>query len=255
MSKAVVTGLNGTIAPYVQRVLEREGFEVVKFDRSKVDINSEDAVVEFLDSVQPTHIYHLATGPGGWHVYLAKYAFEKQIKFVYTSTELVFSEENNGPYPVEKPADKPYDGFGGDKRATEEKIMAANPNVYILRLGWQLGDTFEKNNILAALENMHRDQGKIEASSNWILATAFIKDTADFIYRIPAEMDSGVYHLNGNPGISFFELVNLINKKYQKNWNVVEMAEPKRDGRIIDTRVKLPMITDQFQDLAKSGGA
>lgn len=258
MAKAVVTGLNGTVAPYVKVVLEREGFEVVKFDRSRVDINSESEVVAFLDSVQPTHIYHLATGPGKWHEYLAQYACAHQLTFVYTSTELVFSEESNGPYPVEKPADKPYDGFGGDKRATEEKLMAINPNTYILRLGWQMGDTFEKNNILAALENIHREKGKIEASNQWIPATAFIKDTADFIYRIPADMSPGIYHLNGNPGISFFELVNLISKKYRKDWTIVETDTPKRDGRIIDARIQMPMITEQFEGQhmeSKSGGA
>jgi len=261
MAKAVVTGLNGTVAPYVKSVLESKGFDVVKFDREKVDVNNEGAIVAFLDSVQPSHIFHLATGPGDWHVFLARYAFERQVRFVYTSTELVFSEENNGPYTVDTPADKPYDGFGGDKRETENKITAVNPNAYILRLGWQLGDTFEKNNILAALESTHRQQGRIEASSQWILATAFVKDSAEFIFRIPSEMEPGIYHLNGNPGISFFDLVNLVNKKYQKNWTIVETATPKRDGRLLDPRVKMPMVTEQFPEYvdqqkdAQSGGA
>jgi len=258
MAKAVVTGLNGTVAPYVKEVLERQGFEVVKFDREQVDNSSEASMRSFLDRVQPTHLYHIATnGPITWHTFLAKYAFEHQIVFVYTSTELVFSDRNNGPYTVDIPADKEPEGFGGDKLVIEGNIRSVNPQAYIIRLGWQLGDTFEKNNMLATLQRMHERDGRIEASSRWIPTTSFIRDTAEFLYRIPKEMGPDIYHLNGNPGISFYEIAKLVNEKYQKNWNIVETDKPNRDNRLFDSRVNMPMITEQFLEhsLHQVGGA
>jgi len=256
--RAVLTGLNGTVAPLVKEVLERQGFEVIKFDREKVDNSSEDSMRAFLDQVQPTHLYHIASnGPMTWPGFLAKYAYEHQIVFVFTSSEIVFSDKKNGPYTVDMPADKDPKDFGGDKLVFENDIRSVNPKAYICRLGWQLGDSFEGNTILAFLQKTHEEQGRIEASSKWIPTTSFIKDTAEFLYRIPKEMEPGIYHLNGNPGISFFEIAKLVNDKYQKGWTIVETDKPIRDSRLLDPRVKMPMITEHLQERShhQVGGA
>ncbi|RKF13757.1 NAD-dependent epimerase/dehydratase family protein [Alginatibacterium sediminis] len=246
MEKVLITGGNGTIAPYLTKVLQGLGYAPVYLDRNQIDVDKTEQIRDLLQSRNISTIYHLATGPVQWQLDLAQLAFECNCSFIFTSTESVFSDHSNGPYTLEHEANA-YSEYGRYKIELEQGISARHPKAYILRLGWQLGENFDGNNILSFLERTQLEQGKIEASSQWILATSFIGDTAQYIYQIPQQHEPGIYHLNGNPGISFYELVCLIRDKYQKNWQVIETDSPIRDGRILDSRVSMPSIIAQFE--------
>ncbi len=70
MKKALITGINGFVGPYLQKELEEHEYSVVGFGREKecniianynsVDISKKDEVYAFVNEEKPTHIFHLA---------------------------------------------------------------------------------------------------------------------------------------------------------------------------------------------------
>jgi len=241
MKKAIITGLNGTIGPYVKKELDRSGLMVFKWDRNAVSTTDEEEMAQFLEVLEPDYIFHLALGTIEWTSFLARYCLKNKIKFIFTSSESVFA--GNGPFHVTDIPNATSD-YGSYKIQCETHIRNINPEAFIIRLGWQIGDAFEKNNMLNYLETTYQKFGFIEASENWIISTSYLKETAKWIVKIALEMKPDIYHIEGNDNLSFYELVKLIENKYQKEWNVRKVNTPNRDNRLIDDRIKISNLNE-----------
>lgn len=244
MKKAIITGLNGTVAPYVKSELEKNGIMVFKWDRNAVSISDKEGMIQFLEVLEPDYFFHLAISSIEWTSFLASYCFENKIKFVFTSTESVFS--GNGPFSVSDVPNSTSD-YGAYKILSEKTIRKKNQYAYIIRLGWQIGDSFEKNNMLNYLEKTYQKQGYIEGSNNWILSASYLKETAKWIVKIALDMQPDLYHIEGNDNLSFYELVKLIEKKFHKDWNVRIVGVPKQDNRLIDSRINVKKVKEIFK--------
>jgi dTDP-4-dehydrorhamnose reductase len=168
---------------------------------------------------------------------LAGIALEHNIPFIYTSTESVFEPSSVGPFTPDSPADATGE-YGAYKIACEQAARAANPNSIIARLGWQMFDTFENDNLLTHVRDMHNEKGFLEASTEWIPAVAFVGHTMEALVNLAFEDTSGTFNIGGNEdGLTFYDIVSKINAKYGMGWDIREGKDPARDGRIIDPRV------------------
>ena len=216
------------------------------FDRNQVNIDDPNQQLELLDSQGVDTIFHLATGPESWVATLAGLAEQHNLPFVFTSTESVFNPDSTGPFTPDHPADATSD-YGRYKIACEKAAREANPNAIIARLGWQMFDTFEQDNLLTHVRDMHDEQGFIEASTEWIPAVAYIGDTMEALIQTAQKGAPGTFHIGGNEGgLSFYELVSLINRRFEKGWDVRRGTTPARDGRIVDERVSCGDIAGRF---------
>ncbi len=90
--------------------------------------------------------------------------------------------------------------------------------------------------------------GQIEASTNWYPACAFLQDTADSVCRLIEAYEPGTYHLEGNPGLNFQEIVSSLNRLHGEQWTIVPTAAPVQNNRMLDDRITVRPITVRLGD-------
>lgn len=236
--------MNGAVAPNVATFFNNQGVEVVTFDRTKIDIHSDAAISDFLKHESPDFFLHLATGPAEWAESSARICREQGIRFLFTSTVSVFSENSTGPYTTESTPNA-EDNYGKYKRDCEARVKAANPDALIARLGWQIGRKAGSNNMFDYLTRTMAENGQIEASESWYPSCSYMEDTAETLFDLVTNHPSGLYLVNSNQKSSFFEIVNGVNKSVG-SWKVIPGVAPSRDDRMFDDRVKIVSIEDKL---------
>ncbi|TCI53333.1 NAD-dependent epimerase/dehydratase family protein [Exiguobacterium sp. SH1S21] len=243
--KAILTGMNGTVAPVVAKTIQRHGIEPVAWDRTKVSTSDEAAMREFIESVRPHYFLHIGMGSVEWAETLARLCGEYNIPFLFTSTVSVFSDNVTGPITPDTPPDA-TDEYGTYKRACEEAIARTNPGAQIVRLGWQIGEAAGSNNMMDYFTNEMNQHGVINASTHWYPSCSFLEDTADALFEILTKRGPGLYQLNGNTSLSFYDIATSLNELHDLAWRVERADEPKRDNRMVDMDITIQPITKRL---------
>jgi dTDP-4-dehydrorhamnose reductase len=256
---ALVTGASGTVGRALVRSIEGAGGRVTKWDRAVVPIDRYEPMERFVRETAPDAIFHLAiasrpTGREGegwlvnyeWTSELAWIARTLEIPFVFTSTAMVFSHRAKGPFSIDTPPDA-FEGYGLEKRRAEERVFQQCPAARVVRLGWQIADELDSNNMWDHLVQRGR-KGPVAASTEWIPACSFVDLTAaalaGFIDREP-----GLYHLDQNEGVSFFELARALAHRAGDPFEVVPSTDFAQDQRLLDPRLRLPPLRDRLPSL------
>lgn len=138
--RALLTGMNGTVAPALAQHLSNHGHLIIRWDRSRVPIDNPDGIRAFIREARPDWFFHVATGSPGWAEWVARACAEQGVKFLFISSVSVFSPAQGGPLTVHIPPE-PADDYGRYKYACEQRVRHANPDALIVRLGWQIGTT------------------------------------------------------------------------------------------------------------------
>lgn len=243
--KALVTGMHSVLGEPARRLLTERGWEVVGWERQRVNPEDEAAVAAYVRAEQPGLILHFALGAVKWAAQLATASAELGIPLVFTSTVSVYSGRQQGPFTVER-MPEPEDDYGRYKVDCEQAILQANPQAKAARIGWQIGWAAGSNNMIDYLETRQREEGHIFASTNWIQACSFVEDTVEGLVRLADFEAGGIYHLDGNSGLNFFEIVSGLNRLHGGRWQVEAASEPRLDNRLLDERIRLRAITERF---------
>ena len=93
------------------------------------------------------------------------------------------------------------------------------------------------------IENQVAEHGHVEANGNWKPSCAFLEDSADALYRLMTSGTPGTYQLEGNPGLSFFEILTALKARHGTAWEIVKTDGPHWDHRMHDDRVQVQPIT------------
>lgn len=239
---AIVTGMNGTVAPVVAERLQAHGHSTVAWNRAQVATDDPHSVRHFIRDIQPDWFLHIATGSPDWAELVAQVCAEEQIKFLFTSSVSVFSTQQEGPFGVDvQPA--ATDDYGAYKLECEQRVRRANPHAIIARLAWQIGLAAGSNNMIDFLQRTMATHGQIEASTQWYPACAFLEDTADSLHQLIATGTAGLYQLDGNPGLTFYQIVTKLNHLHGEPWTVVPTDMPVQNNRMLDDRIAVRPIT------------
>lgn len=236
--KAIITGMNGTVAPFIYEELLNKGFEVVVWDRKKHDMNSQASVHQFIQEHHPDIFFHIATGPIEWVEYITTSTQQLGIKLLFTSTVSVFSENSTGPYDISSIPNAESE-YGRYKMECEKFIVKNHDNAVIVRLGWQIGVDARPNNMFHFLTQKQASKGFIEASSNWFPSCSFLSQSAKVVVHAALNYEPGLYMANSNTQYSFFEIVNRLKEKYHMDWIIKEDTTFVRDDRMVDVRVEI----------------
>jgi dTDP-4-dehydrorhamnose reductase len=244
--KALVTGMNGTVAPFVARRLEEDGHSVVSWDRSVVPTDDVEAVRGFIRDERPDWFFHIATGSPLWAEWIASACAEQGVGFLFTGSVSVYSAVQRGPFPVDA-VPEPDDEYGRYKLEVEQRVQRVNPEAIVARLGWQIGLAPGSNNMVDFLARAAANDGKIETSRNWYPSCAFLPDTAEALVQLMEGYPASLYQLEGNPGLSFYEIVTHLNRLHGGTWDVVPAEAPVRNNLMIDERIPVTPITHRLE--------
>lgn len=243
--RALVTGLNGTVAPAVARRLRRAGYDVVGWDRAAVPPDDAAACARFVEATAPDWLLHVATGPADWAERIAAVCAERGVRLLFTGSVSVFAAAQRGPFaPDATPA--PDDDYGRYKLDCERRIRAADPGALIARIGWQIGDAPGSNTMTDYLHRAAGPDGRLAASTRWVPACAFLDDTADALLALMERHPPGLYHLDGNPGLGLFEIARRLARLQGRPWRVEPADAPDRQNLMADGRVAVAPVTDRL---------
>lgn len=259
--KALITGAHGTVGSALVAELRNQDETVVTWDRAQVPIDDYHAMEAFVKSVQPDVLYHLAVAskPTGRpnEVWLVNYDWASelawicrilQIRFVFTSTVMVFTDQARGPFTTESQPDA-TEGYGGTKRRAEERVFYQNPKAVVARLGWQIGHASGGNQMIDFLHRQMEDRGRIEASTRWYPACSFLDDTAMVLHHL-ANMEPGLYQIDSNRQWTFFDIATALKARHGHAWKIVPTNDFVYDQRMLDARLNVPSLRSRLPQLS-----
>jgi dTDP-4-dehydrorhamnose reductase len=258
--KAIITGASGTVGSRLSEHLKQQGFDVIPWDRQRVPVDDYWAMERFVREAAPDVLFHLATAsqPTGrageswlinyeWTSELAWITRTLGVRYVFSSTTLVFTNDAKGPFTVDSPPDA-SEGYGYEKRRAEERVFFQNPDARVARLGWQIGDRYSGNNMLAFFEDKMRQEGRVEASTRWYPACSMLEDTVRELHRI-AWAEPGLYMLDSNERWTFYEIARALNGLHGNRWRVEPSESFVYDQRMRDARTQLPSLKQRLTSL------
>jgi len=150
---------------------------------------------------EPELAYRVNEGGAGQ---LARCARERGLRFVHVSTDFVFDGRKQGAYTeTDDPA--PLSVYGASKLAGEQAVLAADPEVLMVRTAWVFGPGGVNfpSKILAAA----RERGALKVVDDEIGSPTFSVDLATgIIALVEAGAVPGTYHLAGSGSASRYDL-------------------------------------------------
>jgi dTDP-4-dehydrorhamnose reductase len=222
--KVLVFGAGGQVGYEVRRAAWPQGFAVVPFDRTALDITDDNAVAAALARERPGArrllVVNLAESEPDrtWNINCAGAALVAAqcaaagVPLVHFSTDYVFDGSKPAPYAEDDPV-APLGVYGASKEAGERAVRAALARHVILRTAWVYGvhgANFVKTILrLAAREPVLRvvadQQGAPTAAAD--LAAAVV-----VIARRIAENAApwGTFHLTGAGAVSWHGFAETI---------------------------------------------
>src|SRR5579859_944320 len=207
--KAVITGAHGTVGSALTQHLTSQGHQVVPWDRGAVPIDRYQPMEDFVRRERPDALFHLAIASHSTGVpnesWLVNYAWTSElawitrqlnVRFIFTSSVMVFTDDAKGPFTVDSPPDASQ-GYGYEKRMAEQRVLHQNPDAVVARLGWQIGEKAGSNNMIDFFKKKAAAGETIGASRKWYPACSFVRDTAAALTWL-ASQKPGLYQINSN---------------------------------------------------------
>lgn len=258
--KALITGSTGTIGKRLCLSLEAGNWEIIRWQRDSVSISDYFAMKEFVSIHQPDVLFHLAAITSfdekerqntwqvnyEWPSELAWICRELDTRFVFTSTAMVFSGNQQSLITLDTAPDA-VSGYGYEKRMAEQQVMKQNPSSVILRLGWQISENGH-NTINHFLDESAGKERKIKASALWFPSCSFLNDTVRVLLDSRG-FEPGIYMVNSNHCYNFLEISKALNIFYGKKLEIIPFEGLRQDNRMYDDRVNIPDLTRYFSNL------
>jgi len=259
--KILVTGTHGTVGQAVLARAHPAGISISPWNRQVAPPDDPAAGESMINQTRPDAIMHLAMPAMGsnhpdegrianieWSEFLAAACHDRHIPFLFASTAMVFTNAAKGPFYPDTPPDA-TEGYGGEKRRGEERVMAVNPHAIIARLGWQIGQGPGGNNMIDYFVSKMRDDGVIQASRKNLPATSFVEDTADVLLHLIKEKSPGIHHVSSNDRWSFYQIACALNIRHGNQWKIMPTDDVVYDQRLLDDRIKIPLLGDRLPEL------
>ena len=242
--KVVVVGASGTIGSVLMDALAKSEHDSVPFERDQVDMDDDASIRQYLDSLNPTLIYHLGKSTIEFTRTLAQWAYENETTLIFTSSFKVFSGKKvEGPYSIYDTPDG-TDSFAKEKIAQEQILFDYYPFTYVVRLSWQIAQKPEGYTFLAFMKDQIDKRGPFKASHDQYLSFMFIEDTAKYLVDLPFNYPPGLYHLNSNEFYSMYDVLMNLKEHYDLEWLTFNDKKKLSKNDLLENNVKVKTFSD-----------
>lgn len=244
--KILITGLNGTLAPRLAQAARAAGHQVIGWDRAAVDPDDEALSAAWLSAQAVDAVAHLGMGSARFAGWLA----ERCHNLLFTSTAMVFDHRPDGPHDAAD-ARTAQDDYGRYKIECENAILLASETPVIARIGWQIDPTQPGNNMLMALDDWQKREGRVAASRAWIPACSFMNDTAAALLALIERPLPGVHHLDSNAEEAwpFDDVARALARDFGRAWRVEAHEDYRHDQRLVGGPTRLPPLSERLARL------
>ena len=221
--KIVVTGVNGQLGYDVVRELsERDYCDILGIDISDLDLTDEKAVKRFMNHYRPSVIIHCAAYTAVDHAeeneakcydvnvngtkYLVESARELNAKFMYISTDYVFSGDKNSEYFVNDKPD-PKSVYGKTKYLGEIETLK-HEKYFIVRISWVFGKN--GNNFINTMLKLAKEKSMLSIVSDQIGSPTYTFDLAKLLVDMIETDKYGIYQATNDGVCSWFEFAQKL---------------------------------------------
>lgn len=263
----VVTGGNGQLGTEVHHLLDEKEVAHVGPGREELNITDTDAVLEYIEKVEPEVIFHCAAYTAvdkaedegketNWQVNVggtrnvAEAAEKVGATLVYISTDYVFDGTNEEEYKVWDEVN-PKNEYGRAKLEGERLVQSICSKYYIVRTSWVFGEY--GHNFVYTMKRLAKTQPKLTVVSDQFGRPTWTRTLAEFMFHlIETNSEYGIYHLSNDNSCSWYEFAEEIlkeekieihpvtseeypQKAYRPRHSVMDLSKAKETGFEIPT--------------------
>ncbi len=216
----VLGGKTGLLGQALTHVLNTQGWDTLCPGRKDLDVFDQDAVNDYCDANQPTHIFNTiaytqvdqaeedqkqavqlnTTLP----VLLTRLARARDLCILHYSTDFVFDGKKTTPYEINDPT-HPLSVYGQTKLEGEQGVMALGwEKTLIIRSAWLFGPF--KTNFVDTIIELAQGRDSLGIIHDQIGSPTYTLDLACHTLELLQSGASGIYHLANSGQASWCEL-------------------------------------------------
>lgn len=266
--KILVTGYTGQLGYDVVQQGLQEGLNIVGIGSKDLDITNEKAVSQYIRTVKPDTIIHCAAYTAVdkaeddketcHHVNvngtnnLAEAAKEINAKFMYISTDYVFSGEGDTPFKEDdKPS--PIGHYGRTKYEGEEIVKQLLEEWFIVRISWVFG--INGNNFVKTMLRLAETRNELNVVGDQFGSPTYTSDLAKLLIEMIRTDKYGIYHASNEGFCSWADFAQEIFRQANievKVNSILTEEYPTRAVRPKNSRMsKQNLLDNGFNPLPK----
>lgn len=223
--KILVTGADGQLGYDVVKQLQERNISYYKLTRQEADLALHEKVEEIVMSFRPQVIIHCAAYTNvesaelnpeecrdinvGATKLLVNLSKLLDAKFVYVSTDYVFSGDKDAPYEIDDKA-TPLSVYGQSKLEGEIEVQNNLDNYFIVRTSWSFG--IHGQNFVKKMLELAKTNREISVVNDQIGSPTYTKDLAEFIIDLVQTEKYGIYHATNEGYCTWAEFAEEIFK-------------------------------------------
>lgn len=232
--RILITGINGQLGYELNRVLKEDNHEIICTTRETMDITDFKKVKCFINKVEPDMVIHCAAYTNVDRAEmevdicekinvsatenLAKLCGEKDIKFVYFSTDYVFNGEGTNFFEPEDKITTQMNVYGRTKYEGELAVQKYIDKFFIIRISWVFG--INGNNFVKTMIKLGKEKDSINVINDQIGSPTYTYDLAQLVKVMIKSDKYGIYHATNEGVCSWYEFALEIFKKLNIKINV-----------------------------------
>lgn len=258
--KILVTGYTGQLGFDVFNEGLRRGFSMYGVGSKDLDITKEQDVYRIVNQVNPDAIIHCAAYTAVdkaeddretcWNVnvegtkYLAVAAQDKNIKFMYISTDYIFDGKGEFPF-VETDTPDPVGYYGMTKYEGEKAVASLMNNWFIVRISWVFG--MNGNNFVKTMLRLAETRDELNVVGDQFGSPTYTYDLSRLLLDMIQTNKYGVYHASNEGFCSWAQFAQEIFNKSGQSIKVNDITTdqyPTRARRPENSRMSKQKLVD-----------
>lgn len=233
MLKIAITGASGLVGSRIVELLQND-FEFISLSQEEMDITDKQQVHNKLTGLDFDLFLHLAAYTNvdkaeeekelcyKINVEGTRNVFEETVskgkKFIYISTDFVFSGENP-PYDENSSPDARFGAYGLSKLEGEKVI---GNKAMIVRIAFPYRAAYDKRPDFArSLKNLLAQGKQLKMIADSVMTPTFVDDIASGLKHLFTNYSPEVFHLVGKQSLSPFDACVLIAETFGFNKSLV----------------------------------